>query len=236
MPTTTATSRQSTSGSALKRARRATSTSSERKVHKRKDRRARRHAFLLFFSCAASLRLAWFTGELRIEGLIHEPSSFHGDQITRTDQANTLADDVQTSCSWLQHDTLHGVSFIHHAGDTLQDRIMQIILAQHSVKGAVSPVMGQSHAGNIKRLCPFEQGFLPRRDKQEFSIPVNVFRDQPGAGHAVHAHLLPGDPFHDANPPLTSHKRGVAETWRSGFQVPPLALISRSRTCMPTSE
>src|SRR2546423_3646786 len=26
------------------------------------------------------------------------------------------------------------------------------------------------------------------------------------------------------------------ETWRSGFQVPPLALISRSRTCKPTSE
>ena len=97
MPTTTATSRQSTSGSALKRARRATSTSSERKVHKRKDRRARRHAFLLFFSCAASLRLGWFTGELRIEGIIHEPTPFQGDLVIGTDQAKALTDDVQTS-------------------------------------------------------------------------------------------------------------------------------------------
>ena len=113
---------------------------------------------------------------------------------------------------------------------------MQVILAQHGVKRAVSPVMGQPHTGDIKRLRPFWQWFLPRRDKQEFSIPVNVFRDQPGAGHAVHAYLLPGHPFHDVNPPLTSHKRGIAETWRSGFQVPPLALISRSRTCKPTSE
>src|SRR2546421_11184906 len=69
----------------------------ERDVRKRKDGCTRRHALPLFFSCAASLRLSWFAGELRIERVIDEPPSFQGGQITRTDQAKTLTDDVQTS-------------------------------------------------------------------------------------------------------------------------------------------
>src|SRR5712692_5738070 len=49
---------------------------------------------LLFFSCAASLCLGWFAGELCVQGIIYEPTPFQGNQITRTDQANTLTDDV----------------------------------------------------------------------------------------------------------------------------------------------
>src|SRR4051812_22285321 len=33
------------------------------------------------------------------------------------------------------------------------------------------------------------------------------------------------------HPPLTSHKRGIAETWRSGFQVPP-PLVLAFHTCI----
>ncbi len=106
--------------------------------------------------------------------------------------------------------------FIDHAGDALQNGIVQVVLAQHGVKRAVSPVVGEPHARNIKRLCPFRQRFVSSRNEQEFGCWIEISRDEPGAGHAVHAHLLPGNPLHEANPPL--------------------ALIRRARTSWPSSE
>src|SRR6266852_7863965 len=87
--------------------------------------------FLACFSsfCVACLLLARLARELRIQGLVDKPPPFQSDPVVGTDQADTLADDIQARCRWLQHDVLHGVSFIHHAGDPLQDRIMQVILA-----------------------------------------------------------------------------------------------------------
>src|SRR5258707_2851387 len=67
-------------------------------------------------------------------------------------------------------------------------------------------------------VCPLfshEMVILPCWDKQKLRIGIKIFQNQPGAGHAVHAHLFPRYPFHEVNPPL--------------------ARISRSRTCVPVT-
>src|SRR6266852_6503293 len=223
MPMTTATSRQSTSESILKRGRRITSTSSATTAVMTAvnamcaNGKTEGLVAIRFSSFGVScLLLGRLARELRIQGLVDEPPAFQSDPVIRADQADTLADDIQARCRRLQHDILHGVSFIHHAGDALQDRVVQVVLLQHGVERTMPPVMGQPHTGNIEWLYPFRQRFLSGRDKQEFGLGINIFQNEPGAGHAVHAHLLPGNPFHDANPPL--------------------ALISRSLTCVPSAE
>src|SRR6266849_7749636 len=179
MPMTTATSRQSTSESILKRGRRITSMSSATTAviaavnamcanGKTEGLVAIRFSSFLFgVSCLLLGRLA---RELRIQSLVDEPPPFQSDPVVGTDQADTLADDIQARCRWLQHDVLHGVSFIHHAGDPLQDRIMQVIIAQHSVKRTVPPVMGEPHSGDIKGLRPFRQRLVSCRHELEFGL------------------------------------------------------------------
>src|SRR6266704_6121710 len=220
MPTTTATSRQSTSESALKRRRRATSTSSAMPAViaavSAMCAKGKTEELAAMVSSSRALPFRCLDVKLCIQGIVDEAPSFQSDPVIRADQADASADHIQARCRRLQGHVLHGIGLIHHASDALKDGIMQVILAQHGVKRAVSPVMGQPHTGDIKRLRPFRQRLVSCRDKQEFGLMVNIFGDQPGAGHAVHAHLLPGDPFHDANPPL--------------------ALISRARTCFPSSE
>src|SRR2546426_211757 len=223
MPTTTATSRQSTSESILKRGRRTTSTSNATPaviaaVSAMCANGKTEGLVAIRFSsfCVACLFLGRLARELRIQGLVDEPSPFQSDPIIGTDQADTLADNIQASCRRLQHDILHGVGLIHHAGDALQDRVVEVVLVQHGVERAVSPVMGQPHSRDVKRLRSFRERLVSRRHEEKFRLRIDVFGNQPGAGHAVHAYLLPGDPFHDANPPL--------------------ALISRSLTCVPSTE
>src|SRR6266851_4410937 len=167
-------------------------------------------------SSSSSLLTARLAGELRIQCIVDEPPPFQRDLVVGAYQAQAPANQIQASSRGLQADLLHGIGLIDHAGDVLQDGIVQIVLAQHGVKRAVPPAVGEPHAGDIKRPCPFRQRFVPGRNEQEFGCWIKISRDEPGAGHAVHAHLLPGDPFHEANPPL--------------------ALIRRARTSWPSSE
>src|SRR5258706_1584906 len=107
-PTTTATSRQSTSGSLVKRLRRTTSSRSATlaviAAVSAMCANEKTEGLVAIVSSSSLVRssnilsLGRFAGELRIQGIIHEPPSFQGHQITRTDQANTLTDDVQTRC------------------------------------------------------------------------------------------------------------------------------------------
>src|SRR6266851_3886989 len=83
--------------------------------------------FIACFSsfCVACLLLARLASELCIQSLADEPPPFQSDPVVGTDQADTPADDIQARCRRLQHDILHCVSLIHHAGDALQDRVVQ---------------------------------------------------------------------------------------------------------------
>src|SRR6266704_3165284 len=220
MPTTTATSRQSTSESALKRRRRATSTSSAMPAViaavSAMCAKGKTEELAAMVSSSRALPFRCLDVKLCIQGIVDEAPSFQSDLVIRTDQADASADHIQARCRRLQGHVLHGVSLIHHTRDALQDRIMQVILAQHGVERAVSPVMGQPHSRDVKRLRSFRERLVSRRHEEKFRLRIDVFGNQPGAGHAVHAYLLPGHPLHDANPPL--------------------ALISRARTCFPSSE
>src|SRR6266516_3502315 len=191
MPTTTATSRQSTSESALKRSRSATSTSSAMPAVmaavSAMCAKGKTEELAAMVSSSQALSLRCLDMQLCIQGIVDEASSFQSDLVIRADQADAPADHIQARRCRLQHDILHGVSLINDAGDALQDRIAQVILPQHGVKGAVPPVMGEPHTRDVKRFRSFRERLLPCRNEQEFSIPVDVFRDEPGTGHAVHA-------------------------------------------------
>src|SRR5216684_6426934 len=161
-------------------------------------------------SSSSSLLTARLAGELRIQCIVDEPPPFQRDLVVGAYQAQAPANQIQASSRGLQADLLHGIGLIDHAGDALQDGIVQIVLAQHGVKRAVSPVVGEPHARDIKRLCPFRQRFVSSRNEQEFGCWIKIPRDEPGAGHAVHAHQLPGDPLHEADPPLALIRRARA--------------------------
>src|SRR5216683_1966562 len=97
-------------------------------------------------SSSSSLLLDRLARELRIQCIVDEPPPFQRDLVAGADQAQAPANQIQASSRGLQADLLHGIGLIDHAGDVLQDGIVQIVLAQHGVKRAVSPVMGEAQA------------------------------------------------------------------------------------------
>src|SRR5918995_270848 len=106
---------------------------------------------------------------------------------------------------------VHQVGVVDYLGDLMEHPVLQLILLQERLEGAVLPAVGEPGPDHIEELRLL-RGLRRIAEEGEGGLGVYKAPDQPDAGGAVHVaaptrgpqhHLLPSVPNVPADPSLT---------------------------------
>src|SRR5512143_1791616 len=154
----------------------------------------------MVLSFLSGLALLAFCRELRVQRVVHERAAVVCGRIVGAAQADAAADQVQARRARLDVDLLHDIRLVDDACDARQQGVLELVLAQDRMEATMPAVMRVARAGDVERLCVAGQRLRSRRDEHELGFRVNPAANQPDAAHAVHADVLPRDPFHFPSP------------------------------------
>src|SRR5215213_2316060 len=90
-------------------------------------------------------RLNRLTGELCVEGLINQAPALKRGVIIRANAPNALTNEIQSRCDRFNPNVLDYIRFVDHAGNPMQNRIIELIFTQHGMERTMIAAMRQPH-------------------------------------------------------------------------------------------
>src|SRR5713226_904355 len=114
--------------------------------------------------------------------------------------AETFGDRLQTRTLRLSVKRSVGIRAVHNLREENQLRLIpKIVLFEDCLERTLFPMMAELDALHVKRNCSEPLGLIQHlrcRDKEELSVRVYKFLNQPGAGHSVDVDSLARNPLH----------------------------------------
>ena len=122
------------------------------------------------------------------------------------------------------------IGLVDDPRDVPQHRVVQPVVAQHRLEGAVGPVVGELHPGDVERdrLARKRRAVL---DEGELRLDIDEPADEPGAGDAIDMAVGPGHPAHQARSgPVEADTVGLGACRLPGWEASAsIARTARSR-------
>src|SRR5216684_2727488 len=117
--------------------------------------------------------------------------------------AETFGDRLQTRTLRLSIKRIVGIGAVHNLREENQLRLIpKIVLFEDCLERTLFPMMAELDALHVKRNCSEPLGLVHHlrcRHKEELSVRIYKFLDQPGTGHPIHVHSFACNPLHDFN-------------------------------------
>src|SRR5215213_3741053 len=166
---------------------------------------------LRFNGVLRSWRSEHFPTEVGVEAIVEGVCVPRERQIVGQRELHATYDGVQTLGLGAGVLLVHQVGVVDDLRDLAQHGVVEVVLLEEGLEGAVFPVVGEPCSNHVEELCPL-WGFRRIAEEGEGGIRVYEAPYQPDAGGAVHVAALARGPQHQ---PWPSVPRVPADPSRS---------------------